>query len=81
MQATYRLQARQSQRGISNEMVNYVVAHGIEEKDGLIFEKKLALKRLAEIREEERLIKKILDKGGVIVVAQGNTLITTYNYN
>ena len=69
MQATYHLLARQSQRGISNEMVNYVVAHGIEVKDRLMFGKKSALKRLAELREEERLIKKILDMGCVIVIA------------
>ena len=80
MHVTNHLKARQSQRGISKEMIEYVLQHGADMKDKLIFGKKLALQRLAEIRAEERLIMKILDKGGVIVVAEGDALITTYNY-
>ncbi len=61
-------------------MIEYVLQHGADMKDKLIFGKKLARQLLAEIRAEERLIMKILDKGGVIVVAEGDALITTYNY-
>lgn len=70
---------RQSQRGITSSMVDYVFTNGVEEKDKLILGQKEARQRLDEINQEKRLLLKILDKGGVIVVAQGNAVITTYN--
>lgn len=70
---------RQSQRGITSPMVDYVFANGAEANDKLTLGRKEVLQRLAEIGEEKRLLMKILDKGGVVVVAQGDTVITTYN--
>ena len=71
--------ARQSQRGITSSMVSYVLTNGAEMNDKLTLGRKEALQRLAEIGEEKRLLLKILDKGGVVIVAQGDTVITTYN--
>lgn len=71
--------ARQSQRGISTMMVEYVVTNGIEDKDKYILGKKEILVRLNALDEERRLLMKINDKGGVVVVADGETVITTYN--
>lgn len=71
--------ARQSQRGITSAMVDFVLNNGIAENDKLIIGRKEALQLLAAIKEEERLLMKILDKGGVVVVADGDTVITTYN--
>lgn len=72
--------ARQSQRGITSSMIDYVTKHGVEESDKLVLGRKEALQLLEKIKEEERLLMKILDKGGVIVVAEGDTVITTYNH-
>lgn len=71
--------ARQSQRGISAMMVEYVVTNGVEDKDKYILGKKEILVRLNALDEERRLLMKINDKGGVVVVADGETVITTYN--
>lgn len=71
--------ARQAQRGISALMVEYVMTNGVEEKDKLVFGKKEILLRLTMIEEEKRLLMKLMDKGGVVVVADGETVITTYN--
>lgn len=71
--------ARQSQRGISSSMVDYVFANGIETNDKFILDRNEVLLLLAAIGEEKRLLMKILDKGGVVVVAKGDTVITTYN--
>jgi hypothetical protein len=71
--------ARQSQRGISSSMVKYVFNNGAETNDKLSLGRKEVLERLSEISEEKRLLMKILDKGGVVVIAQGDTIITTYN--
>lgn len=45
-----------------------------------MFGKKEAKQRLAALDHERRLLMKINDKGGVVVVvADGEALITTYN--
>lgn len=68
-----------SQRGISRDMVEYVLAYGTPERDKVIMGRKEALQKLEALQEEQRLLKKILDKGGVVVVAEGDAIITTYN--
>ena len=79
MNTTHHAQGRMAQRGISRKMVEYVLTKGTPNKDKVIMGKKEALHILEALQEEQRLVKKILDKGGVVVVANGNTCITTYN--
>jgi hypothetical protein len=79
MHKTHHAQKRMAQRGIGRDMVEYVMSNGIPERDRVIMGRKEALRMLEALQEEQRLIKKILDKGGVVVVAEGNTVITTYN--
>jgi hypothetical protein len=78
MQTTRHLKQRMSQRGVSREMVELVLTHGTSDQDKYILGRKEALERLQLLQREERLLKKILDKGGVVVVADDNVLITTY---
>ncbi|WP_250510325.1 DUF4258 domain-containing protein [Caballeronia sp. GACF4] len=80
MQQTQHIKQRMSQRGISRDMVELVLAHGIPEQDRYVLGRKEALRLLEDFQRSERLLKKILDKGGVVVVADGDALITTYNY-
>lgn len=79
MHKTKHIQQRMSQRGVSRDMVEYVLDNGKPENSKYIFGRKDALARLEGLQREERLLKKILDKGGVVVVAENNALITTYN--
>lgn len=79
MHTTQHIQQRMSQRGISRAMVDLVMTHGTLEKDKIVLGKKEALERLESLRQEERILKKILDKGGVIIVTENDSLITTYN--
>lgn len=76
---TQHANARQTQRGITSSMVDYVFTNGADDNDKLVLGRKEVLQRLAEIADEKRLLTKILDKGGVVVVAVGDTVITTYN--
>jgi hypothetical protein len=71
--------ARQAQRGISTTMIDYVLTNGQLEKDKYVLGKKEILDILTSIEDEKRLLMKLLDKGGVVVVAEGETVITTYN--
>lgn len=79
MRTTNHAQERMSQRGISRDMVEYVLTNGTPKRDKVVMGKKGALRMLEVLQEEQRLLKKILDKGGVVVVADGNAVITTYN--
>ncbi|BEH09886.1 hypothetical protein GSUET_14980 [Geobacter sulfurreducens subsp. ethanolicus] len=79
MNSTMHAQERMSQRGISRAMVEYVIEHGTPECDRVILGRKEALQMLEDLREQQRILTKILDKGGVVVVAAGDKVITTYN--
>ena len=80
MHTTHHCKARQSQRGITPRMIDYVLSHGTScAADRIVLGKKDAQKRLAELEAEKRLLMKIADKGGVVVVQAGDALVTTYN--
>jgi hypothetical protein len=82
MHTTHHCKVRQSQRGITPSMVDYVLMHGTNwAQDKIVLGKKEAHKRLAELEAEKRLLLKIADKGGVVVIQEGDALITTYNYS
>jgi hypothetical protein len=68
-----------SQRGVSRDMVELVLNHGRVEQDRYVLDRKEAQERLRTIQREASLLKKVLDKGGVVVVTEGDALITTYN--
>lgn len=79
MQATLHVQQRMSQRGVSRDMVDFVIAYGKTTRDRHTLDKKQALKRLEELQRQMKVLKKILDKGGVTVVTADETLITAFN--
>ena len=81
MQPTLHIKQRMSQRGISKEMVNLVIAHGLIQGDKYVVGRKEALQLLRALDNERRVLTKILDKGGVEVVTEGDALITAYNRN
>ena len=79
MQSTQHVMQRMSQRGVTGEMVDFVINNGSVDKYKYVVGKKQALDLLNDLKKQERVIKKILDKGGVTVVAKDDVLITTYN--
>jgi len=81
MQTTQHAMQRMSQRGVSADMVNFVLNYGEVDQDKYVLGKRQAIEILNDLKMKERVIKKILDKGGVTVVAQDDRLITTYNRN
>jgi hypothetical protein len=81
MQPTRHIKQRMSQRGISKEMVNLVIAHGVIQGDKYVVGRKEALQLIRALDNERRVLTKILDKGGVEVVTEGDALITAYNRN
>lgn len=80
MHSTHHVRKRMAQRGISKDMVDYVLCNGKPEKDRVVMGRKEALRMLESLQRQQRLLKKILDKGGVVVVSDGDAIITTYNH-
>ena len=81
MQPTRHIKQRMSQRGISQDMLNLVLTHGVIDGDKCVVGRKEALQRLRELDSERRVLTKIFDKGGVEVVVDDGALITAYNRN
>ena len=79
MLKTKHFHQRISQRGVGGEMVELALEYGTPEQDKYVLGRQEALGLLEKNRREARLLKKVLDKGGVVVVVEDGALITTYN--
>lgn len=79
---TRHILARMSQRGITGALVARVLEFGdCNGDDKIILNRKLGQKILSELDKLRTEILKIIDKGGVTLVVEGNALITAYNTN
>ena len=76
MHKTRHFQQSMSQRGINQDMVDLVLSYGETDGDKVILSRKAS----ARLMEAARTLAKILDKGGLVVVASGDAQLTTYNY-
>ena len=80
MRLTQHAHQRMTQRGITRSMIDLVLEFGQVEQDKAILDKKHAQQLIRELEEKLRTAKKILDKGGCVVVEADNAILTTYNY-
>jgi hypothetical protein len=60
-------------------MVELVLNYGALDQDKYVLGRREAIRLLELINRQARVVKKILDKGGVVVVTEDGALITTYN--
>jgi hypothetical protein len=67
---------RMSQRGITQDMVDMVMGYGELDGDRVVLSRKAS----ARLAKAARTLVRILDKGGVVVVASGSVQVTTYKY-
>ena len=80
MNITQHAQQRMTQRGISRSMINLVLEFGEVKQDKTYLNRKNAMQLVRELEEKLRIAKKILDKGGCVVVEGADAIVTTYNY-
>jgi hypothetical protein len=73
--------ARMSQRGLPKRLIDLVCEFGKEQGDKFILNKKSTQKMINELDSMRKELLKIMDKGGITVVVNDNTLITAYNTN
>ena len=81
MNYTQHADRRMNQRGISKKMTDLVLQYGKIEQDKRVLNNKDAKKLLQQLQDEIRIIMKIIDKGGMVVVSEEDSVITTYKYN
>ena len=79
MFSTNHFQARMSQRGLPKKVVDLVLEFGKYEGDKLFLDKKETQRIIYQIDYLRNTLLKVMDKGGVAVVVEDETLITTYN--
>ena len=73
--------ARMSQRGLPKRLIDLVCEFGKEQGDKFILNKKSTQKMINELDSMRKELLKIIDKGGITVVVNEDTLITAYNTN
>lgn len=81
MLTTKHCQARMSQRGLPKRLLNLVLEFGKDSGDKLILNKKATQKVIDEIDTMRKELLRVMDKGGVTVVIDNESLITAYNTN
>lgn len=82
MNITQHADQRMNQRGISRRLVEFTPKHGRIEGDRHVLDRQESRRIIETLTEELRLAKRILDKGGVVVVdGEHDQVITTYNAN
>lgn len=81
MVTTKHCQARMAQRGLPKRLLDLVLEFGKDSGDKLVLNKKTTQILIDEIDSMRKELLKIMDKGGVSVVINNETLITAYNTN
>ncbi|HZF24876.1 MAG TPA: DUF4258 domain-containing protein [Steroidobacteraceae bacterium] len=81
MQISQHADQRMNQRGISRRLVEFTLRHGRVEGDKHVRDRSEARRIIEALTEELQLAKRIMDKGGVTVVEDQDTVITAYNVN
>jgi len=79
MGKTRHIQKRMKQRAIGQKLVELTLEFGVEYHDGKVILNRQSLQILIkELKAMEQVAQKAADKGGLVVVREGDTLITTY---
>ena len=78
MAKTRHIQGRMSQRGIHDSMLELVRQFGVDQGDKCILNKKGCNAVLRELDRMRKDLIKMQEKGGVVLVGDGATEITTY---
>lgn len=78
MHTTTHIDARMNQRGIRKELVSLALDLGRIEGNRYVLDTKTIRAEMCELRRKLKFLDDAERKGGVIVVAVGESLVTTY---
>lgn len=81
MSRTRHMQVRMNQRAISQEIVDLVLSFGEPNHRGqFILNRQAAAELMERLNIMRHNVARVFNKGGVVVVQDGEKLVTTYNY-
>lgn len=80
MQLTKHAQQRMTKRGITRTMIELTLEYGEPQDEKTVLSKNTTRRLVRELEEKLRTAKKILDKGGCVVVESEDVIVTTYNF-
>lgn len=75
---TLHLDRRMNQRAVTAPMVNLALAHGEILGDRHVLSRKSIEKRMKALEEEMRQLRDLHQKGGIVVVVEGDTVLSTW---
>jgi hypothetical protein len=78
MKKTKHIQARMNQRGISNRELDLVREYGSWSGDKCILNRKASFELLRKFDDVRKILIKIAEKGGLVLVEEGESEITCY---
>ena len=81
MQVTYHAQKRMTQRGITKDMIDFTLDFGETKGDRWLLNRKMIEQSISDLERKLRTAKKLRDKGGIVVVAEGESLLTAYDFD
>jgi hypothetical protein len=81
---THHCNRRMSQRGITKNQMKTTFKYGHQNGDKIVLNKK-TIKNILKYNklksDDRKQLVKILDKGGIVLICENSSLITTYNVN
>jgi len=81
MAKTRHIHKRMSQRGINSRLIDMVSQYGVKQRDKYMLNRKQIDALLSGMDEMRKMLLKIRDKGGIVLVETEDCQITTYNLN
>lgn len=81
MQKTKHINKRMSQRGITQGMIDFTLNFGEITNDKWFTNKKTLQKSIKQLEQQIKMAKRLLDKGGIVVVAADDALLTAYDFD
>lgn len=81
MQISTHCDARMNQRGIKKDLIDLTLDLGDVDGDRYVLTSKIIDMEISDLQRRMHLLDEARRKGGVTVVASGNTVVTTYRTN
>ena len=81
MAKTRHIHQRMNQRGIQQAMLDLVKRFGVDNGDKTILNKKALQCAITECQRLEKIMHKMEEQGGLVLIESADTEITTYSLN
>lgn len=78
MNITHHFDVRANQRGIRKDLIDLTLDLGDLDGDKIILTSKIIDAEMKDLQRRMKLLSEARKKGGVVVIAEGDNLITTY---